>query len=293
MPYFQELNILFIHIPKTGGTTIEHYFKNKLNIKLSKKYLFSLSDTINGHTYQHLTYNEIYNKKNELNVIFNDSLNIFSAVRNPYERLISELFYQAIINKDMNKNDVEEKIIDYINSPSTYDNHKIPQYLFLIDSSGNINKNIKIIRTESLNNDMKKNGFDDFKGESNRSFRNILNYYTYLTTNSIKLINNYYSKDFELFGYKKINTDINLEIYRELNGDLKKHLNNLDEYYTHYINNGYSENRPIRIIDKYPTFNVNYYKKNYKDLQNFNNNQLKIHYIRHGVNEKRICDRLC
>ena len=33
MPYFKKINLLFIHIPKTGGTSIENYFYKKYDIE--------------------------------------------------------------------------------------------------------------------------------------------------------------------------------------------------------------------------------------------------------------------
>jgi len=38
MPYFNnnDVNILFIHIPKTGGTSVEFYLSEKYKIKLDK-----------------------------------------------------------------------------------------------------------------------------------------------------------------------------------------------------------------------------------------------------------------
>lgn len=288
MPYFPSINILFIHIPKTGGSSIEQYFAQKLNIKLNTDYLYDHKALINNHSYQHLTYNEIFENQIKLNIKLNNLKLIFSAVRNPYERLISELFFRGLINKNMDSIMVENVIKNYLISDNIYDNHKLPQYLFLIDSSGNINKNIKILKTESLNDDMQKLGWNEFNMNHNHSYRNTLNYYKFLNINSINIINNYYSKDFELLSYNKIN----IEVYKILNSDLHNKLNLLSDYYTHLINHGISEKRPQKIQDIYPNFSLEYYKKNYNDLSNHTDNQLIYHYINHGKNEQRIYDRL-
>ena len=208
MPYFIQYNILFIHIPKTGGTSVEKYFKKKLKMKLSKKHLYSPFEIFNGHSYQHLTYSEIYLNRELFNVYFNERMLLFAVVRNPYERMISELFYQKLINKTTSPIEVEKILNNYLNSKEHYDNHKLPQYLFILDIDGNINKNIIILKTENLNNDMKKLGFTDFNINTRKTYRNELNYYDYLTNNSINTINNYYSKDFEIFNYEKMNVNI-------------------------------------------------------------------------------------
>jgi hypothetical protein len=288
MPYFPSINILFIHIPKTGGSSVEKYFEKKLNIQLNPKYLFSVSELINNHSYQHLTYYEIYKNKKKLNVNFNNLKLIFSIVRNPYERIISELFFRKLINKNMDCNMIEKIIINYLNSNNIYDNHKLPQYLFLIDSSGNINTNIKILKTETLNNDMKNLGWNDFNINQNHSYRTKLNYYKFLNINTINLLNNYYSKDFELLSYNKIN----IELYKILNPDLEQNLYLLSDYYTHLINYGITEKRPQKIQDIYPNFSLEYYKKNYSDLQNHTDLQLIYHYINYGKNEDRVYNRL-
>jgi hypothetical protein len=210
MPYFSKLNILFIHIPKTGGTSIEKYFEELLNIKLSKQYLYSSNNEIlNGHSLQHLTYNEIYNIRNILDIDFYN-IKIITIVRNPYERIISELFYQKMININSTKKYVMYKIYEFLNSNNTYDNHKIPQYKFIVDSNNKICNKIIIFRTENLTNDMKNYGFNNFNFNENKNKYSKYNYYNYLNNNSIKLINSYYDKDFTLFSYNKIDPNITI-----------------------------------------------------------------------------------
>jgi hypothetical protein len=226
MPYFPQLNILLIHIPKTGGTSIEKYFENITNIKLSKINLYSSNnEKLYGHTLQHLTYNEIYSIKDITNIDINN-INIISIIRNPYERIISELFFQNMININSNYNDVAYNLYKYINSNNIYDNHKIPQYKFLLDNNNKINNKIKILKTETLNNDMINIGFIDFNLNELKNKNSNINYYSYLNDFSINIINDYYNKDFELLPYKKINININKNIIIDKNITINEFFSN-------------------------------------------------------------------
>jgi hypothetical protein len=210
MPYYKEINTLFLHIPKTGGTSLEEYLKCKCTQTL---YSYSLDKRenimfekykIDTVSLQHLTYKEIYQYKEILDVNFNENLKIITVVRNPYDRIISGLFFNDLINENSTPPEVYEVIQKYIYQDChNHDNHNKPQYEFLIDNDNSIIPNIDIFKTETLTPDLRKYGYDDFDLNFNRNKINIEKdkYAIYLNNDSIKLINEFYKKDFELFSY--------------------------------------------------------------------------------------------
>lgn len=209
MPYFRnsEINTLFIHIPKTGGTSLEYYFCDKYNIKLDNNSLYFFLDPENqkskniSSSLQHMTYQTIMMHKEFFNINM-DNIKILTVVRNPYERIISDLFWYQKININSSKEEVYHIIFEYLYDKNL-DNHNIPQYLFITDNQKQLFPNIKILHTETLTEDMINLGYYDFNKRLNINEHKI-NYFNYLNQNSLKLINQFYAYDFELFNYKKI-----------------------------------------------------------------------------------------
>lgn len=100
------------------------------------------------------------------------------------------------------KDEVFNMIKTYI-SATNLDNNNLPQHVFITIFNEKIIPNIHILHTESLTDDMHKLGYKDFNLHLHTNPEKI-NYIDYLNSDSIKLINDYYDKDFKLFNYKKI-----------------------------------------------------------------------------------------
>ncbi len=205
MPYYPQVNILFIHIPKTGGTVIE--------TAISKQYMQTL---ISGYgnrllyfphnigSLQHQYYKTLYKYKNKINVDF-EKAKVFSVVRNPYDRIISDLFWLDLIKKEFTAHQVHSVIKNNYLQRNDLDNHNKPQYLFVTDENKNLIPGIKIFNSETLNEKNKE--LNEYLG-INIDIRqeNVnKNYSQYLNKQSISLINDFYKVDFELFNYEMIN----------------------------------------------------------------------------------------
>lgn len=197
MPYIKEHNVIFIHIPKTGGTSVEKAFGIYHDWDY-EKLLYNKEEKINGITTapQHWTPNLIENKLGK--DTYSNAIK-FTIIRNPYSRVLSEYFYKT---GSTNLYNFDEWFFDYY---SNIDNdHKIPQHLFLqthIDF---------IARTESLQDDFTR--FVDqynIKINPNLPYINKSRYnnkllINYLSKDVISKINYIYKEDFDLLNYKTL-----------------------------------------------------------------------------------------
>jgi hypothetical protein len=231
MPVDRKKKILFIHIPKTGGGSIEKAmglwgfnnagsnfinqvtlygyisvnYKNrnvfrsetKVNNWLSHWYCFRnllLGKTSLNTPLQHASFLEIENILN-LNKYFK-----FSIVRNPYTRVIST-YNWLMSNNDIDMS-FQDFVFNYIPSQINTNYYLTPQNLMLINQNGEINIDF-IGRFEKLFSDFNKlKSKFDFEGEipsiHQRKYSKEIKYFDEKTK---AVICKFYKKDFELFDY--------------------------------------------------------------------------------------------
>src|SRR5436305_8741969 len=103
MPIFKKAKALFIHIPKTGGTSVEKelYLREKPENRYNHKTFYSTEPhKYNGrlnYSLQHFTLRDlkIALGKNVLKAF----KTVFSIVRNPFDRLVSEFHYRRFYHE--------------------------------------------------------------------------------------------------------------------------------------------------------------------------------------------------
>lgn len=139
MPIFNK-EITFIHIPKTGGTSIEKFlFTNGYSVSMLTQKIDFIP--INGHSPQHCTYLEL----RELGLI---TEKIFTIVRPEVDRTVSEFFYVKKYRKDISSlfNNFDEFLDIFLdkNNRSLFDFHNVSNLNFLKNEKGEIDSSIKI-----------------------------------------------------------------------------------------------------------------------------------------------------
>jgi len=181
---------VYIHIPKTGGTTIEKIFFNK------------------NSSSEHIIITEYSNYYDYF---------IFSFVRNPYTRIIS--VYNYFINggnKSLGDKNIINRDVDINNFLKEYNETNLKflktQYSYLQDS-----KNIDFVgRYENFDNDLKQ-----ICNSTNTNFIDVHYRVTPYKDYSIEpefidMISSIYDIDFIKFNYKKIKIDAKISL-AELN----------------------------------------------------------------------------
>lgn len=216
-----NFDLIFIHITKNGGTYIEDLgFKNNLVLGKIKDQIndYNLTHKSNND-YYHLTpilfYNEVFN----INHCNTKNIN-FLVVRNPYDRVLSEVFCPWIgIVKNNTTPSIEEinvflnNILSKLeNNPKLLNNggHYALQYSYAYDRNDILIVD-EILKLETLNTDLEKlNKKYNLKliidnNKTNKSSKNCQ--LSDLTDENIKLINKIYKLDFEKFGYNMISIE--------------------------------------------------------------------------------------
>ena len=196
-----EKKCIFIHIPKTAGTSIEQFLKEKG--KNNIEYI----GVRNNRSLQHLTAFEL---KHELGPTFINYYK-FSIVRNPYNRLLSEYYWTPLnigYKAGKTKADFITHVANIVRNKlyfnNIYNDHFIPQYLFLYGNSKNILID-QVFKYENLNESVKylkyKLKIDDDLPFLNKSKDNIVK--TDWNQRQKERIYKIYQKDFLIFNYEK------------------------------------------------------------------------------------------
>lgn len=200
----------YIHIPKNSGK----YIRKKIDEKYNRV-LYMWGRTSQNIDNAHLAYLDVLKKIQsckEMQHTRDIKISFFTFVRNPYDRAISAYYYlkynqrmkfgeflKNIINMYLKNRFIKYCVADLnnINYEQSFI-HLYPQYLFLLDENKNVSPNIKIEKLENCNSRYSFLNFHDFKIKK-------YDYNDYFTCKEhYEIINDFYTKDFEYFGYEKI-----------------------------------------------------------------------------------------
>ena len=210
--------IIFIHIPKCAGQSIEKMFLKDLALNWENRYQLLLrpkrAEEKGPERLAHL-YAEEYFKFGYISKEQFENFLKFSIIRNPVDRILSELNFQGIPRKN-SKNahgikSIEEYIskVSKLNKFSDLQRHISPQVNFLYDSETNKLLVDKIIHFEELNHEVPKilkNKLKQFLevpriNSSKKRFWCKKD----LTTSDISFLNDYYESDFKFLENFKFN----------------------------------------------------------------------------------------
>lgn len=132
MPLFvkNDVAVLYIHVPKTGGSSIEHFFElNGFHCEFR-----DAGQTFSFNKYRHCSPQHMHAEQLHAAIRLRRVNYIFMTVRHPLSRLLSE--FRTRVRDDRKPyrlmNWVDQTFRAYIDDPFIIDNHIRPQSEFLI-----------------------------------------------------------------------------------------------------------------------------------------------------------------
>jgi len=211
---FNKKNIIFVHVPKTGGGTIEnmilqHYFQGRdVDIVFERKKIHSLNKTWT----QHHTIHDIIKSRG---VYRPEDYYKFAFVRNPWDRAVSEYFYiknhgGCACRGNIRK--IPKSFEDYIlnNFKCSWRNHIEEQYNFIYDKynkqcvdyigrfedfTGSVQKIFNILKIYDAN-------IPNINQSRNLKQKILKPYWFFYNNKTRSIIEEIYARDIEAFNYK-------------------------------------------------------------------------------------------
>ena len=208
MPISYTYKTVFIHIPKCAGTTIE-----KMLGTCTPMEYYDFKSRLAGDqkkTPQHFTYLEL---KNDADINW-ENFYIFSVVRNPYSRFVSEYKYRkdlfTLTKRPEHDPSTFESFIEQLNMDvneriKIFDGHLETQSSYLKNESGAIASNIQIYNFENMIpcwEMLEEKTKVEYKNSIwSKKSSDITPYQDFYTENTKTAIYNFYKEDFDNFGY--------------------------------------------------------------------------------------------
>lgn len=189
MPASDKYKVIFVHIPKTGGSSIEQM--------IAPYYLYSGTVPI----LQHLTPKKLkkYIDDNKWNNYYK-----FTVVRNPFDKLVSD--YKWMIKCGIIKNKSFKEFVELAKdivtnnkySDNKYYDHFIPQHMYFEDIEYDY-----VCRFETLAKDIEivKKAINCQTKLPHVNKTKKTNYKTYYDDDTRKIVSQLYQKDLEQFNY--------------------------------------------------------------------------------------------
>ena len=202
--------IIFIHIPKCAGQSIENIFLRDLGLNWQERHPLLLrprkANERGPERLAHL-YAEEYFKFGYIPKEKYDNFFKFSIIRNPVDRILSEINYQRIPKKNSKNINGIESVEEYIskviklNKFSDLQRHISPQVKFLHDSETNKLLVDKIISFDELNHEvpkiLKKKLKVSYEVPKINSSKNKLWFKEELTPRDLSFLYDFYESDFK------------------------------------------------------------------------------------------------
>ena len=214
--------IIFIHIPKCAGQSIENIFLRDLGLCWEERYPLLLRPRkVNEKGPERLAhlYAEEYFKFGYIPKEKYDKFFKFSIIRNPVDRILSEINFQKIPKKNSKNIYGIESVEDYISKVIKLDKfsdlqrHISPQVKFLIDSETNKLLVDKVIPFDELNHEVPKILRKKLKVflevPKINSSKNKLWVKEELTSRDLSFLYDFYESDFKFLKNLKFNYDNN------------------------------------------------------------------------------------